>query len=76
MKKIIGSQTIYQAVTNTLPKAFLAKKNHQELRLVKSPRLPQNTQTTLFARQMKQYETTKAILNSPKPNNPNKNEKN
>ena len=38
-----------------------AEKSQQDLRLMKSPRRPHNTQKTQFACQMKQYETTKPI---------------
>ena len=43
---------------------------------MKSPRRPQNTQKALFARQMKQYETTKPIYYSPKPKKHKNAEKN
>ena len=51
---------IYQAVTNNLAKTFEPKKKHQDLRFMKSPSHSKHSKP-LFARLMKQYQTTKPI---------------
>ena len=52
---------VYQVVKNTLAEIFWAEKKSTKFRIHKKSHSPSKQSKTLFARQIKQYETTKPI---------------